>query len=106
MLSVAAADAGPHAVLQAQARWRLSEIAFWLATLLPFVLTPDYLVLASQVAIAALFVLSLDLILGFSGIVSLGHAAYFGVGAYTAGILSVHGWGEPLTGLVIAGAVS
>jgi branched-chain amino acid transport system permease protein len=93
-------------VLQAQARWRKAEVAFWLATLLPFVLAPDYLVLASQVAIAALFVLSLDLILGFSGIVSLGHAAYFGVGAYTAGIVSVHGWGEPLTGLVIAGAVS
>ena len=97
---------GPHAVLQAQQRWRISEIAFWLATLLPFVLAPDYLVLASQVAIAALFVLSLDLILGFSGIVSLGHAAYFGVGAYTAGIVSVHGWGEPLSGLAIAGAVS
>jgi branched-chain amino acid transport system permease protein len=105
-LAVAAADAGPHDVLQAQARWRLSEIAFWFATLLPFVLVPDYLVLASQVAIAALFVLSLDLILGFSGIVSLGHAAYFGVGAYTAGIVSVHSWGEPLTGLAIAGVAS
>jgi branched-chain amino acid transport system permease protein len=47
-------------------------------------------------------VLSLDLILGFSGIVSLGHAAYFGIGAYTAGLLSKYGWGEPLTGLVAA----
>ena len=55
-LAAAATDTGPHAVLQAQQRWRVSEIAFWLATLLPFVLTPDYLVLASQVAIAALFV--------------------------------------------------
>ncbi len=59
--------------------------------------------LASQIAITALFALSLDLILGFSGIVSLGHAAYFGVGAYTAGLLSVWGWGEPLTGLLLAG---
>lgn len=105
-IAAAAPDAGPHAVLQAQARWRKAEIAFWLATLLPFVLAPDYLVLASQVAIAALFVLSLDLILGFSGIISLGHAAYFGVGAYTAGLISVHGWGEPLTGLVIAGVAA
>jgi branched-chain amino acid transport system permease protein len=101
-----AAPAGPHDFLHAQARWRWSEIAFWLATLLPFVLAPDYLVLASQVAITALFALSLDLILGFSGIVSLGHAAYFGVGAYTAGLLSVWGWGEPLTGLVAAGLVA
>jgi branched-chain amino acid transport system permease protein len=99
----AAAPAGARDFLRQQIRWRWSEIAFWLATLLPFVLTPDYLVLASQVAISALFAMSLDLILGFSGIVSLGHAAYFGVGAYTAGLLSVWGWGEPLTGLVIAG---
>src|SRR5262249_28824988 len=68
----------------------------------PFIVAPDYLLLASQVAIAALFVLSLDLILGFAGIVSLGHAAYFGTGAYTAGLISKWGWGEPLTGLVIA----
>jgi len=95
--------AGPHEFLRDQIRWRWSEIAFWLATLLPFVLAPDYLVLASQIAITALFVLSLDLILGFSGIVSLGHAAYFGVGAYTAGLLSAKlGWGEPLTGLLAA----
>jgi branched-chain amino acid transport system permease protein len=83
-------------------RWRWGEIAFWLATLLPLFVVPDYLLLASQVAIAALFVLSLDLILGFAGIVSLGHAAYFGTGAYTAGLISKWGWGEPLTGLVIA----
>jgi branched-chain amino acid transport system permease protein len=96
----------PQVYLQAQVRWRWVEIVFWLATLLPFVLTPDYLVLASQVAIAALFALSLDLILGFSGIVSLGHAAYFGFGAYTAGLISKWGWGEPLTGLLVAGAVT
>jgi branched-chain amino acid transport system permease protein len=98
-----AGQANPVQYLQAQNRWRWSEIAFWLATLLPFVLAPSYLVLASQIAITALFVLSLDLILGFSGIVSLGHAAYFGVGAYTAGLMSKYGWGEPLTGLVAAG---
>lgn len=95
--------AGPQQFLRAQIRWRRSEIAFWLATLLPFVVTPDYLILASQIAITGLFALSLDLILGFSGIISLGHAAYFGVGAYTAGQLSVWGWGEPLTGLAVAG---
>jgi branched-chain amino acid transport system permease protein len=92
----------PVQYLQAQMRWRWSEAAFWLATLLPFVLAPNYLVLASQIAITALFVLSLDLILGFAGIVSLGHAAYFGVGAYTAGLLSKWGWAEPLTGLAAA----
>ena len=53
-----------------------------------------------QIAITALFALSLDLILGFCGIVSLGHAAFFGIGAYTAGLLSKWGFGEPLSGLV------
>src|SRR5690348_12819293 len=94
----------PQAYLQAQSRWQPIEIIFWLATLLPYVLFPDYLSLASQIAITALFALSLDLILGYAGIVSLGHAAFFGVGAYTAGIIAKHIWGEPISGL-IAGAL-
>jgi branched-chain amino acid transport system permease protein len=89
-----------------QARWRPIEIVFWLATLLPFVVTPSYLSLASQIAITALFALSLDLILGYAGIVSLGHAAYFGFGAYAAGLLSKFYLGEPLTGLVAAAAAA
>jgi len=100
------AVADPHAYLQAQIRWRRIEIVFWLCALLPFVVTPTYLQLASQIAIAALFALSLDLILGYAGIVSLGHAAFFGLGAYTAGIISKYGWGEPLSGLVIAAALA
>ncbi len=96
------AVANPHHYLQAQNRWHWIEVAFWLAALLPFVLTPSYLSLASQIAITALFALSLDLILGYAGIVSLGHAAFFGFGAYTAGLISKWGWGEPLTGLLIA----
>src|SRR5471030_268730 len=96
------AVANPHHYLQAQNRWHWTEMAFWLATLLPLVLTPNYLSLASQIAITALFALSLDLILGYAGIVSLGHAAFFGFGAYTAGLISKWGWGEPLSGLLIA----
>ena len=82
------------------------EIAFWAATLLPFLLFPNHLVLASQIAITALFALSLDLILGYAGIVSLGHAAFFGLGAYTAGIISKYGWGDPLLGLLVGPAVA
>ncbi|MFZ3357154.1 MAG: branched-chain amino acid ABC transporter permease [Xanthobacteraceae bacterium] len=92
----------PQLYFQSRARWRPVEIAFWLATLLPFVLFPNYLVLASQIAITALFALSLDLILGYAGIVSLGHAAFFGVGAYAAGLASKYGWGEPISGLILA----
>src|SRR5271165_7152172 len=100
------ATISPRRYLQAQARWRPAEIVFWLATLLPYLLFPDYLSLASQIAITGLFALSLDLILGYAGIVSLGHAAFFGVGAYTAGLLSTHGWGEPLAGLAAAAGVA
>ncbi len=96
----------PLLYLRAQARWRPAEIGFWLAALSPYVLFPNYLSLASQIAIAGLFALSLDLILGYAGIVSLGHAAFFGTGAYTAGLLSKHGWGEPLSGLAAAAVVA
>ena len=92
--------------LEAQIRWRRSEIAFWIAALLPFAVAPSYLQLASQIAITALFALSLDLILGYAGIVSLGHAAFFGLGAYTAGIVSKYGWGEPLSGLLLGAALA
>lgn len=87
-------------------RWRPLELAFWLAALAGTVAFPSYRVLASQIFITALFAVSLDLILGYAGILSLGHAAFFGLGAYTAGLLAVHGWGEPLTGLLLGGAVA
>jgi branched-chain amino acid transport system permease protein len=96
----------PQGYLQAQSRWHPFEIVFWLSLLLPYVLFPDYLSLASQIAITALFALSLDLILGYAGVVSLGHAAFFGIGAYTAGIFSKYVWGEPITGLLVAALVA
>lgn len=86
---------------------RLTELLPWLVAGLGYFLFPDYLQLGSQILIMVLFAMSLDLILGYAGIVSLGHAALFGTGAYTAGILSAHlGWSEPLTGLLIAGGVA
>ena len=87
-------------------RWHVLEVVFWLVPLAGFFLFPGYLVLGSQILIVGLFALSLDLILGYAGIVSLGHAAFFGTGAYTAGLLAVYGWGEPLTGLVAGAALA
>jgi branched-chain amino acid transport system permease protein len=92
----------PQLYLQSLSRWSAIEIAFWLAMLLPFFLFPNYLSLASQIAITALFALSLDLILGYAGVVSLGHAAFFGIGAYAAGLFSKFVWGEPISGLLVA----
>jgi branched-chain amino acid transport system permease protein len=87
-------------------RWKPLEILFWLAPVAAYFLAPGYLVLISQIMIVGLFAMSLDLILGYAGIVSLGHAAFFGLGAYTAGLLAAHGWGEPITGLLAAAAVA
>jgi len=92
----------PYHYLRRQTRWHSLEFLFWLATLVPFYLFPSYLSLASQIAITALFALSFDLILGYAGIVSLGHAAFFGIGAYTAGIISKIGYGDPILGLFAA----
>ena len=85
----------------AQIPWM--ECVFWLVLAAGFWLWPRHLALASQVLIAGLFALSFDLILGYAGILSLGHAAYFGIGAYAAGLLAQHGWGEPISGLLVAG---
>ncbi len=92
--------------MRSLSRWHPIEIIFWLCTLLPFWLFPTYLSLASQISAAALFALSLDLILGYAGIVSLGHAAFFGIGAYSAGLFSKFVWGEPFSGLIVGAAAA
>ncbi|TXL75224.1 branched-chain amino acid ABC transporter permease [Vineibacter terrae] len=80
-------------------RW---EWAFWIAAIAVPFLFPGKRLLINEIAILALFALSLDLLLGYAGIVSLGHAAFFGVGAYAAGLLAKHGLTEPVAGLLLA----
>src|ERR1700749_4827612 len=90
-----------------RARWRASEIAFWILALCCAFLFPSRYLIMTDIVRLALFALSLDLILGYAGIVSLGHAAFFGVGAYSAGLLALHGViNEPLLALVVAGLVA
>ena len=86
-------------------RLRAAEALPWLVAIAAYFVFPDYLALGAQILATILFALSLDLVLGYAGIVTLGHAAFFGTGAYTAGILAAHGWGEPISGLVAAAAV-
>ena len=94
------------AKLRRAARWRWPEYAFWTMPVIAWFLFPEDLALLSQIAIAGLFALSLDLILGYAGIISLGHAAFFGIGGYAAGLLAKHGMGDPLLGLLAASVVS
>src|ERR1700754_3184032 len=88
----------------ASSRWRVSEVLFWVVVLAcPFLFPSRYLIMTDILRLA-LFTLSLDLILGYAGIVSLGHAAFFGVGAYSAGLLALHGIiNEPVLALIVAG---
>ncbi|MCD2172165.1 branched-chain amino acid ABC transporter permease [Rhizobium sp. C4] len=92
--------------LNARHRWRLWEIALWLLAVAAIFILPSQLLILTEIAILALFAVSLDLILGYAGIVSLGHTAFFGLGAYAAGILARDYVSEPVTGLVFAGLIS
>lgn len=89
------------ASLRQPARWRAWEIVAWvLVWAMPLVFT-QHAALINEIAILALFALSLDLILGYAGIVSLGHAAFFGLGAYGAALFAKHVMPDPLVGLVV-----
>jgi branched-chain amino acid transport system permease protein len=90
--------------LARRARWSPLEYAFWLAALASVFLLPGRHLILTEVAWLALFALSLDLILGYAGIISLGHAAFFGFGSYVAALLAKHGIiAEPVLALVAAG---
>jgi branched-chain amino acid transport system permease protein len=86
-------------------RLRAIELLPWLLAIGAYFVFGDYLALGSQILIMILFALSLDLVLGYAGIVTLGQSAFFGVGAYAAGIYAAHVSGEPLSGLLV-GAVA
>jgi len=78
-------------------RYHPLEALPWLASIASYFVFPEYLALGAQILATILFALSADLVLGYAGIVTLGHAAFFGTGAYIAGILAAHGGGEPIT---------
>ena len=84
-------------------RIRWQESLPWIAALAAFFLLPEYLSLGARVVVYILFALSLDLILGYAGIITLGHSAFFGLGAYTAGILGAkYGVTDPFLQLLAA----
>jgi branched-chain amino acid transport system permease protein len=82
------------------------EPVLWIIAFAAPVLFPSYALMVNEIAIVALFAVSLDLILGFSGIVSLGHAAYFGLGAYAAALFCKHISPDPHIGLLFAMGVA
>ena len=90
--------------LAMRARWRPLEYVFWLAALASVFLLPGRHLILTEIAWLALFALSLDLILGYAGIISLGHAAFFGVGSYVAALMAKHAIvSEPVLALLVSG---
>src|SRR5499427_7812329 len=95
------------AFLTRRARWSVPEIAFWALALASIWLFPAKHLILTEICIWAMFALSLDLILGYAGIISLGHAAFFGLGAYSAGLIGKYGFiPEPVLALVASGLIA
>jgi branched-chain amino acid transport system permease protein len=102
-------DAGNEvsAYLRRRARWSPVEIAFWVFAFATIWLFPDKYIIMKDTAILALFALSLDLILGYAGIISLGQAAFFGLAGYFSGIVAQQGLiNEPVVALICSGLIA
>jgi len=101
----ARARAAEYLLRRHYVRW--PEALPWLIAVACFFVFPDRMTFGSQVLIMVMFALSLDLILGYAGIIALGHAAFFGLGAYTVALASLKlGWSEPVSGVIAAGIVA
>jgi branched-chain amino acid transport system permease protein len=83
-------------------RWQIQEFIFWALVFVAPWFLPGHALIVNEVAIVALFALSLDLVLGYAGVVSLGHAAFLGFGAYTAALFAKHIMPDPVVGLLVA----
>ena len=109
MTSPGPGGAAHPAALELAGRHRLRawEPIPWVLAVAFYFAFPRHLGFGTELLITILFAISLDLILGYAGIVTLGHAAFFGAGAYTVGMLAKHGlWTEPITGLILAALVA
>jgi branched-chain amino acid transport system permease protein len=93
--------------LKRRARWSPFEVAFWVFAFATIWLFPSKHLILTETAILALFALSLDLILGYAGIISLGQAAFFGLAGYCAGLLAKYGLvTEPVLALLVSGVAA
>ena len=95
-----------RASLLERSRWKAWEPVVWMLAFAAPWLVSKHALIVNEVAIMALFALSLDLILGYTGIVSLGHAAFLGFGAYAAALFAKHVMPDPLLGLLVGTAAA
>lgn len=89
-----------------QAKLSWFDFVFWGMFILAAIFFPNYLPFLTLILIYGLFALSLDIALGYAGILTVGHAAFFGLGAYAAGLISIYITSDPISGLILAGLIS
>jgi branched-chain amino acid transport system permease protein len=82
------------------------ELVIWCASIAAYLLFPSSLALGTSILVLGLFALSCDLIIGFAGVVTLGQAMYFGIGAYSAALIAKYVWAEAISGALMSAAVS
>jgi len=105
--TLAATEHPAALALARRSRLRPWEALPWVLAIAFYFAFPRYLGFGTDLLISILFALSLDLALGYAGIVTLGHAAFFGAGAYTVGMLAKYGiWTEPVTSLALAAGMA
>jgi len=85
---------------------RLADIAWVVLALAAFFAFPSYLSFGSIILVAVIFAISVDVVIGFPRIISLGQALYFGIGAYSAGLLASAGWTEPMSGALLSALIA
>lgn len=88
--------------LRQHSKWSYLEVGFWVVACASWFVLPDRHLILTEIVIFAILALSIDLVLGYGGIVTLGQAAMYGMGAYASGLFSIHVTGEPLIGLLVA----
>jgi branched-chain amino acid transport system permease protein len=95
-------SAGGQGDLLRASRVQAWEPVVWLLAFAAPLLFPSHALIVNEIAIFALFAMSLDLVLGYGGIVSLGHAAFFGLGAYVSALFCKHVNPDPHLGLLVS----
>jgi len=96
-------DKLPSTSILRRHEWHAAEFVWLALALACFFVFPEYLSLGTAVLVMVLLVLSYDLLLGFAGVLTFGHALYFGIGAFVAGWLALAGWSEPISAALIGG---
>ncbi|SDO24047.1 branched-chain amino acid transport system permease protein [Cryobacterium flavum] len=86
-------------------RWAIRIVIIVALALAPFLLNTFRLSLLSEILILGLAAVSLSVLVGVTGLPSLGHAAFYGLGGYAAGLLSVHATDSAILGLLVAAVV-